>query len=271
MNISMGLTIGQLIEKKFTLAIEMWPAYPDYLQLWKKQRKHKWKIPTEVLEEAGIIAASLTECQKDLVDHQNIELDKYLIANIVGSGKVYSDIRDLEEVSKDLQKRAFRGVGFPFTLQEDGLEYEVALTPMHKLVRNVPESQIHYPTFLEVASRQPILEKYLDRSVGITLAPCYFQPEGHVYCTYTPFLFTDFEVEDQKLKTKFRKVTSGELIGRILTDKRGGERLKGAVAEYLGIETEYEEWRDEVSGKTLFAELDELKQRYEKLDLKKYF
>ncbi len=49
-----GSNVGQLTEPKFNLVMTLLSAYPDYIQLWNKQRKHRWTIPTAVLNKALI-------------------------------------------------------------------------------------------------------------------------------------------------------------------------------------------------------------------------
>lgn len=266
------MTVRQSIENRFVILVEMWPAYPDYVRLWETQKKHKGRIFTEVLEAAGIVSApaSLAKRQEKPFKYDEAKMGEQILADVAGGERIFSNAKNLKNFSKDLQERAFKGVGFPFTLNKNGLEYEVALMPMHKLVKNVPRSPIRYPTSLEVASRQPVPEEYLDGSRGIVLSPCYLHPDGFTAATFTPFLFTDFEVEDPKLREKFRQITAADLIGRILDDERDGEGLRDAVAEYWGVLPEYYNWMNEVSNKTPFADLNELKQRYERLNLKKY-
>jgi len=241
---------------KMVLAITMDPYLKLYEEFWDKQPKHTGTIPKELL------AGSYGDLKVILPKYEGAKAE--FLADVLGGATLFTDTR---QIIGDLVITRDR---LPLQMQDDGLHYTVALTPTYGLVHKVPEQKWRGAINYEMATRAPIPGEELDGSVGAVLAPATVLADRSVQRIVCPFLFTDFEVDDKKMRGNFRRMTAARQIGRLLGGQEGEQQLEGLVGEFLGVSDDYKDWVDGVAHKIPFKDLKELQERYEGVNLKKY-
>jgi|TARA_Y100000310_G_C20651938_1_gene799914 hypothetical protein len=233
------------------------PSLRLYEKYWDKRPKHKGTIPKELLSE------NINEIEVAIPRYEGRKAE--FLADVMGGATLFTDTSKIRGVIAETTD------SLPLQLQDRGLRYTVALTPSYGLIHNVPEAKWRGAMGIETSSRREIPGEELDGNIGALLAPAYITPTYSVHRTICPFLFTDFEVEDRRMRRNFRRITSARQIGRLLGGLQGEQQLELLVGEFLGVHDDYREWVEEVGHKTPFKDTKELQDRYEGIDLKKYF